>query len=101
MTPTEIKGNRYAATNELKQKSASLGKKDQLKIKSKNQTGLGRELTISSITKEENYKRQTPDSTKWVSDWGVDGGERKRIEVCQSEAKNKKYGQFNKPIFLF
>ena len=101
MTPTEIEGNRNVAKGELKQKFALLTNDDQLFDESEHEVRLGRMQVNLGQTKEELNNRQTPAPSEWFSDWGIDGGERRRIEACQSEAKNKKYGQINMPAFLF
>ena len=101
MNTAEIEGNRNVAKGELKQKFALLTNDDQLLDESKHEVKLGRLEVNLGQTKAEIYKRQTPAPSEWFSDWGVDGGERRRIEACQSEYKNKKYGQLNIPAFLF
>jgi len=101
MTPTKIKRTRISPKAELIQKSAYLNNDHQLLVESKNEASLGRLQINSGNTKDENYKRQTPAPTKWFSDWSIDGGEKSRIAVCQSEAKNNKYGHLKAPDFCF
>jgi uncharacterized protein YjbJ (UPF0337 family) len=101
MTPIEIEGNLNVAKGELKQKFALLTNDNQLLDESKHEVSLGRQQINLVQTKEELFKCQTPVPTQWFSDWVVDGGERRRIEVCESEAKNKKYDLLNMHAFLF
>ena len=101
MNATEIEGTRNVEKGELKQKFALLTKDGQLLDKSNNEVKLGMMQVNMGQTKEDLFNSQTPVPTQWFSDWGGDGGERRRIEVCQSEAKNKKYDQLSLPDFLF
>ena len=101
MNTTEIKGTRNVKKGELKQKSALLTKNGQLLDESNNEVRLAMMQVNLGQTKKDLFNRQTPVPAQWFSDWGGDGGERRRIEVYQSEAKNKKYDQLSLPDFLF
>lgn len=101
MTSAKIKRTRISPKAILIHKSAYLTNEHQQLVESNNDQRPGR-LQINQVkTKEENYLGQSPAPAQWFSDWNVDGGERRRIEVCQSEAKNNKYGNLKASDFCF
>ena len=99
MNTTEIVENRNIEKGKLKQKCSLLTNDDQPLDQSKNEVQLGRMQLNLIKTKENIHKSQNPDL--WFNEWIVVGGEKRRIEVCQSQAKNKKYDQLSVPYFLF
>ena len=97
MNTTKIKGTRKVEKGKLKAKFARLTNDDQLLDQSEVKSG---KMQVNLVKIKENLQiSQT--SALWFNEWIVAGGEKKRIEVCQLEAKNKKYGQLNAPSFLF
>jgi len=93
------KGTRHVKKGKLKQKLTYFNDNDQLLGESNNELSLERLPLNVGTTKQENDTSHTP--AQWFSEWGVDGGEKERIEVCQSEAKGNKYDHFNEPAFFF
>lgn len=100
MTPTETECDRNIVKDKHKQRLVRSTYNDQLLDKSKNGVIL-RRFQVNPEDANDLYKIHNPAPAQWFSEWGVDGGEKRRIEICQSEAKTKKYGQLNLPAFLF
>jgi len=99
MKTTKIEETRNSDKGNSEQKFALLTNDDHLIDLSINEVKLERMQVNLINTKEISHKSQT--SSLWFNEWIVGGGEKKRIEACQSEAKNKKYDQLSVPPFLF
>ena len=99
MKTTEIGGSRNIGKGKSKQTFELLTNDDQSIDQSKNEIKFERMQVNLIKTEETSQKSQT--SSLWFNEWIVDGGEKSRIEECQSEAKNKKYDHLSLPSFRF
>ncbi|HEY3372406.1 MAG TPA: hypothetical protein VGK10_16240 [Prolixibacteraceae bacterium] len=97
----EIEGNRNVEKGKLKQKFALLTNNDKLLDESIDEVRLGRLQVNLGQTRKEFYHRHTSAPTVWFSDWGIDGGEKSRMEASQSEAQSKKYDPLNLLAYQF
>lgn len=99
MYTTEIDVTRNVEKGQLQLKFAHPIKDNQVLEERKNEVRLERVKSNLSKTEKDIFQSQTP--APWFNDWGIYGGEKRRIGINQSEANSRKQEQHNVPAFLF